>query len=587
MIGEDDIVPDIIGGEQVGEDNIVPDIIGEEQVEVINIANDQNRSVQNRIDGAIEIFRSEQTILLSELKNEQIKMQQRLEDSICKGLEGITTIRYGGQAMEYLEDTKKERQELKKDMMTFMTTAISSVNEKQDGKMDALESAQQRVTEVFAESMQSITTSVNDVLTTVQNNRTNITDVISTITDMKLDNNKNKHTKTTKQKPVKTGQPINESSDDSSEDEEEQIKFSDSSDDERTPSVRMSRTSVGSNGINKRGNLPPFTGKETWKVWFTRFKEVTKRQGLNDDERLDLLLPKLQGDAGDFVFDQLNSKIRNNYSLLKHELKNRFRKVENPKTYGAIFAARKQRSNESIEAYAADLKKLYDKAHAKRDAKTREEDLLRKFLDGISDTKASFHVEFAKDPSSIDEAVDEIINFQEVRKKQRGNTRRIEVLSDSSDDDLDPDIHIARAPGKPVRQTVAKDSKKENTSSMEATLKQIIQQLDALKKNTDNNKHLCNPYNQATNGYSASQATNGPYRDNSRSNFSGPVLCYHCNQPGHIKRNCPTSAFVSSTPAFRRTDPPPAPHGRQNWNNSTQSQQNRTNQTGNSRGPIQ
>jgi len=59
-------------------------------------------------------------------------------------------------------------------------------------------------------------------------------------------------------------------------------------------------------------------------------------------------------------------------------------------TYGAVFAAQKQKANESIEGYAADLKKIYDKAHACRDPKTREEDLLRKFLDGVQDTKAGF-----------------------------------------------------------------------------------------------------------------------------------------------------------------------------------------------------
>ena len=48
---------------------------------------------------------------------------------------------------------------------------------------------------------------------------------------------------------------------------------------------------------------------------------------------------------------------------------------------------------------------LYDKAHASRDRQTRTEDLLRRFLDGLNDERAIFHIEFVKEPSDIDQAV--------------------------------------------------------------------------------------------------------------------------------------------------------------------------------------
>ena len=48
--------------------------------------------------------------------------------------------------------------------------------------------------------------------------------------------------------------------------------------------------------------LPPFNGKEDWKVWITRFEAISQRCNWNEDTRLDNLLPRLQGRAGDFVF---------------------------------------------------------------------------------------------------------------------------------------------------------------------------------------------------------------------------------------------------------------------------------------------
>ena len=47
----------------------------------------------------------------------------------------------------------------------------------------------------------------------------------------------------------------------------------------------------------------------------------------------------------------------------------------------AQFSYRSQKTSESVEEYAAEIKRLYYKAHANRDKETRREDLLRKFLD--------------------------------------------------------------------------------------------------------------------------------------------------------------------------------------------------------------
>ena len=132
---------------------------------------------------------------------------------------------------------------------------------------------------------------------------------------------------------------------------------------------------------------------------------------------LDELLPKLQGPAGEFVYGQLSVQIRRNFPMLVAELKSRFRKIETSKNYGAMFSNRCQKPHESVEDYAADLKRLYDKAHANRDEATRREDLLRRFLDGLVNDQARFHVEFVKDPSDIDEAAYDVVYFLDTRQR--------------------------------------------------------------------------------------------------------------------------------------------------------------------------
>ena len=262
--------------------------------------------------------------------------------------------------------------------------------------------------------------------------------------------------KTPQKKSCKDGSSTSDS--DEETDSEEKSSSGDESHATETASVARA---PGERDI--KISIPPFTGKETWKVWFTRFRDVVRRKGLGEEERLDILLPKLRGEAGTFVYDQLSSKTRSNYKILTKELETRFRKVENPKTYGAVFAGRKQKATEGVEAYAAELKKLYDKAHSKRDAKTRDEDLLRRFLDGLIDSKAGFHVEFVKNPGDIDEAVDEVVNYQEVKKKQGGTTRMVQAAeNDSSEDSEASEQLIARMPGRPQK----KNGKTAETSNL-------------------------------------------------------------------------------------------------------------------------
>ena len=227
------------------------------------------------------------------------------------------------------------------------------------------------------------------------------------------------------------------------------------------------RGNLGSSYTNRLDSvkLLNFNGKESWKVWFNIFSEVADRKRWSNEKRLDELLPRLQGTAGEFVFGQLRMAIRGYYDTLIFELNSRFSVVETKKTYAAQFSKRNQKVGETTEEYAAELKRLYDRAYAHRDSGTRQEDLLRRFLDGLYDDKARFQVEYVKEPKTIDEAVFFVVDFEETRRKpvySEGqdkkykrpvrNVRFSESESEVSDDTSWTDIEGPRPRQKQIRK---------------------------------------------------------------------------------------------------------------------------------------
>ena len=106
------------------------------------------------------------------------------------------------------------------------------------------------------------------------------------------------------------------------------------SDSDRDTEVLLNTSSQSRWGAPKSGQLvPPFTAKkESWTVWFARFEAIEDDNKWSEQERLSVLLLKLQGAAGEYVFEILSKKIRSDNKKLVQELDECYCKVGQSRT---------------------------------------------------------------------------------------------------------------------------------------------------------------------------------------------------------------------------------------------------------------
>lgn len=321
---------------------------------------------------------------------------------------------------------------------------------------------------------------------------------------------------------------------------------SDDSESDNKESAHSSSASVCTPDIfhKKTGNLsvklPAFRGDtdEKWKAYFNRFEAVALHNNWTDKDKLGQLLPRLQGLAGEFVFEELKPEILSNYKQLTKGLGNRFGVIETNRTFQTKFRRRDQKNGELIQSYAAELKSLYSKAYPNRDNLTKQQDLVSRFLLGLSNEKARIHVELNRDPKTIEEATEYIIEYEEATRYPRAEdepgyfnrkrpTRQVNDKSQISSPLKDNSKHTKGSqPRTNWKDRQDKLKEKSTKSPEQSSSSQHIDKSPYITRD-----ELISAINEALTSRQPS------YRGSGQKNKS-PITCYRCGEQGHYANSC-------------------------------------------------
>ena len=318
-------------------------------------------------------------------------------------------------------------------------------------------------------------------------------------------------------------------------------------------------------------------------------------------------MQRMQGTAAEFVFDEIPTDILNSYSSLVDELDSRFKSVETNRTFRVQFSKRMQKYDESIEEYAAELKRIYDKAYTGRKQEMRRKLLLQQFLSGLKDEEAKFAVDYYKEPNSLEEVVHHVVTYIEAQQGSKSQNRhnnrsqrKTLRFEHAADDDDDDDVYEynctsgdrARSVSQSKKQSIQKVEDKP-TNAMPVSCSpdsEILQQIFTLVETANKNQNQGHDqqgqkgqgkanvplaqYNQSNNGKGQAQVIPTANYASQRSNPSNrqgqgqmnsegqlqsqgrhaALQCFFCSEIGHIKklssfegRTSPKSIYIQQT----------------------------------------
>lgn len=244
-----------------------------------------------------------------------------------------------------------------------------------------------------------------------------------------------------------------------------------------------------------------YSGATDFDEYLVQFEIIAEMHGWSAEEKASVLMAKLDGPALAVAAPVATQ----GYQALSTKLKARF-SPDQQEAYSLRLRTRSQTKGETYEALADDVEKLAKKAYPQAEEPTRCRLATDAFVNAIADDKIREKLR-DRAPKTIEEALKAARQLAASREleKQRVNLRAVQ------------------------------DKEERPTESEE--VRQLREELRQVKADL---QELRSP---------AGTAAKGDYKKPGRYRQPRTVVCFQCNEPGHIRKWCPQKYYHPVTVA--------------------------------------
>lgn len=249
-----------------------------------------------------------------------------------------------------------------------------------------------------------------------------------------------------------------------------------------------------------------FSGEGEWTQWICHFENIAAVNEWNDAKKLLWLKARLTARA-QLALQHFPEEIRGDYAELKKAMKDRFEPESRKGRYQAEFQARRRKPQEGWADFAQDLQILVEKAFPNLQKEAREQMALTHYLAQIDNPQLAFSVRQQK-PTNLDTAVSATLEMESYLP-QKGYSLGV-ACADVDKQTVQQEVPVAAI----------------GNDTAVGMMKEL---LDRMKKLETELEDVREPNNHRSK------------QKRTRQSWRPRVVCWRCNRPGHIARDCYTS----------------------------------------------
>ncbi|KAJ8910604.1 hypothetical protein NQ315_003974 [Exocentrus adspersus] len=228
-----------------------------------------------------------------------------------------------------------------------------------------------------------------------------------------------------------------------------------------------------------------YDGKVSWNTYLRQFEAVVRNW--REEDKATSLIAALRGEALEVLRTIPEASL--NYAVLTSALERRYGDAHLQHVYQAQLRSRRQRFEETLQQYEADISRMVNLAYPTAPAEVIEQLSVSSFIEGLRDPEIGQLVRLARH-KTISEALAQALEIEAAKQASRGTSKIRQVKTYQYQD----------------RERKVQRSSKNLVDSIK----------DVLEKFTD-----------------------GQNSEDSTTNRRRPIRCWTCGVEGHVRSRCP------------------------------------------------